>query len=158
MRISLNNIRNTKSLYIEEIGSFTVRKLGAGEELDLSDKLQRLSEILKELNAIDFTKFDTTREDGIKELNKISKKADTLTKELNEIQRFELMTYKKCFSDDNNGKNVDELLDSLSIQDRVNLFKTLFDAPQAAIPADEPQVEAEPIKEIKTSENKVVES
>lgn len=125
--ISLNNIRNVKTLYVDGIGGFTVRKLGAGEELDLSDRLRRLGAILNELSKIDFSKYDSTKPEDIKKLNKIQKRAEKLTQEVNEIQRFELETYKRCFEDDNNGKNVDLLIDSLSAQDRSELFKQIFD-------------------------------
>lgn len=134
LRISLNNIRNVKKVYIDGIGGFTVRKLGAGEELDLSDKMRRLGEILKELQAIDFTKYDVSKEDDKAELEAISKHADTLTQEVSQIQRFELETYKQCFEDDQDGKNVDKLLDSLSAQDRANLFNEIFNPVQAVEP------------------------
>lgn len=126
--ISLNNIRKTRSLYVEDLGvAFTVRKLGAGEELDLSDKMRRLGEILKELKGIDFAKYNTTKEEDIKELEKISKRAAKLSDEINDIQRFELATYKRCFSDDANGENVTKLLNSLTVQDRSELFNQVFD-------------------------------
>lgn len=140
IQISLNNIRNVKTVFIEGIGSFTVRKLGAGEELDLSDRIRRLGEILDELQKIDFSKYDTSTEEGMKELEKVSKRASKLSEEVNEIQRFELETYKRCFEDDNDGKNVDSLLDSLSAEDRANLFKTIFD-PITVIEAPETTVE-----------------
>lgn len=136
IRISLNNIRNVKKVYIEGIGGFTVRKLGAGEELDLSEKLRRLSIILKELQSIDFTKYDATTKEGIKDLEKISERADKLTEEVDQIQRFELETYKRCFEDDNDGKNVEILLNTLSTQERSNLFNKIF-KPVAVVEAPE---------------------
>lgn len=123
LRIALNSIRNVKNVYIEGIGGFTVRKLGAGEELDLSDKMRQLGAILKELQDINLSSFDTK---DAKKLKKLQDRADVLSKKVGEIQRFELQVYKKCFEDDNNGKNVDILLNSLSVEDRANLFKTIF--------------------------------
>lgn len=142
LRISLNNIRNVKKVYIDGVGGFTVRKLGAGEELDLSDKMRRLGEILKELQAIDFNKFDVTKEEDRQELEEVSKRADTLTQEVSAIQRFELETYKQCFEDDNEGKDVERLLNSLSAEDRANLFKEIFN-PLQAVEAAQP-LEASP--------------
>lgn len=126
--ISLNNIRNTKSLYIEDLGvAFTVRKLGAGEELDLSDKMRRLSEIAKELQGVDFMKYDLTKEEDRKDIEKLEKRVSKLSDEIGEIKRFELSTYKRCFTDDANGENVEKLLNSLSDEDRGQLFKSIFD-------------------------------
>lgn len=126
VNISITNIRKTKRVLIEGIGTFTVRKLGAGEELDLSDKLRRLGDILTELKAIDFTKYESATEEHVKELNAIRKRAEKLTKEVHQIQRFELDTYTKCFTDDNDGKDVKILLDTLSAEDRSALFQTIF--------------------------------
>jgi hypothetical protein len=125
--ISLNNIRNTKEVLIEGIGAFTVRKLGAGEELDLSSKMRRLGVILNELQAIDFTKHDPNTEEGIKELDKIRKRATKLSDEVSEIQKFELSVYKRAFESHNKPEDVDTLLDQLSIEDRSNLFKQIFE-------------------------------
>lgn len=136
INISITNIRKTKRVLIEGIGTFTVRKLGAGEELDLSDKLRRLGAILDELKAIDFSKYENATEEHIAELNAIHKRADKLTKEIHQIQRFELDTYAKCFSDDNGGKDVKVLLDTLSAEDRSALFQTIF---KPVIPVAKPE-------------------
>lgn len=153
--ISLNNIRNTKTLFIEGIGGFTVRKLGAGEELDLSDKMRRLGQVYGELQKIDFSKYDTTNKEDLKEIEKIGKRAEELSDEINEIQRFELETYKRCFTADKDPKDVDTLIDQLSVEDRTNLFKRLFDpikTVQAPESVSEPEVEAEPTEEPKAPE------
>lgn len=142
--ISLNNIRNTRTLFVEGIGGFTVRKLGAGEELDLSDKLRRLGVILNELQAIDFSKFDQTKQEDVKKLQKIQKRAEVLSDEINEIQRFQLETYKRCFTADEEPKKVDELINQLSIEDRSNLFKQLF---EPIVPLEAPESDSEAVIE-----------
>jgi hypothetical protein len=150
--ISLNNIRNVKTLYIEGIGGFTVRKLGAGEELDLSDKMRRLGAILTELQVIDFTKYDVTKKDDLKALEDIRKRAEELTLEVNQIQRFELETYKRCFTADKDPKDVDTLIDQLSVEDRSHLFKTLFDTVkpvEAPETPESPEVQPESTKDVK---------
>lgn len=126
--ISLSNVHNIKRVHIDEIGDFEVRKMGAGEELDLSDKLRRLNEIIEELNAIDFSKINMQKptKKSIKELETVSKKADSLMEEINEIKRFELESYARCFNDNADGVNTKKLLDSLSEEDRAELFKQIF--------------------------------
>jgi len=132
--ISLSNVHNIRNLLVEDLGqSFKVRKLGAGEELDLSDKLRKLGEIITELQGIDFSKLQAGDTPTAKELSKIKaiqKRTSILTDEINSIKRFELETYKRCFTDDNNGKNVERLLNSLSEEDRTELFKQIFDKPR----------------------------
>jgi hypothetical protein len=127
--ISLSNVRNIKKLYIEDLDlTFEVRKMGAGEELDLSDKLRRLNEIIEELSAIDFNKINITKptKKDIKAMEALTEKADSLMNEINDIKRFELETYKRCFTDNNGGKDTDKLIDSLSDEDRAELFKQIF--------------------------------
>lgn len=148
LRISLNNIRNVKNIFIEGLGAFTVRKLGAGEELDLSDKMRRLSAIFRELQSLQLT--DEKNPEALKEAQD---KAETLSAEVAEIQRFELDMYKRCFEDDNDGKNVEKLLNSLSIEERSNLFKSIFnplpdlELPEATQPGESQK--AEDVKEEK---------
>lgn len=126
--ISLSNVHNVKKVRIDPIGTFEVRKLGAGEELDLSDKLRRLNEIIEELNTIDFSKINIinpTKKDAIK-MRRAAKRAEDLMEEINEIKRFELESYERCFKDNNGGKDTKELLDSLTDEDRAELFKQIF--------------------------------
>lgn len=143
--ISLSNIHNVKNVLIEGLGSFKVRKLGAGEELDLSDRLRRLNKIIMELQNIDFDKLkvdDVPTDEQMGKVDKLQKRIQKLTDEINEIKRFELETYKRCFEDTNDGKNVDILLDSLSEDDRAALFTQIFDAPkQVEVTAPETAVE-----------------
>lgn len=146
IRISLSNIHNIKNVNIEDIGVFRVRKLGAGEELDLSDRLRRLNKIITELQTIDFSPYigkEKLTKKQQAEIKTISKRAGTLNDEISEIKRFELHTYKRCFSDDNDGKNTENLLNSLSDDERIALFKQIFDtvtpieSPQEVVAPDE---------------------
>lgn len=126
--ISLSNVHNIKRVHIDEIGDFEVRKMGAGEELDLSDKLRRLNEIIEELSAIDFNKINIAKptKKDIKSMEALTARADSLMEEINGIKRFELESYARCFNDNNGGKDTKKLLDSLSDEDRAELFKQIF--------------------------------
>lgn len=126
IKISLDNIQNTKLVEIEGVGSFKVRKLGAGEELDLSDKLRRLSAIITELSSIDFTKYDATKKKDLKELEKVNKKASLYMNEINDIKRFEYDTYKRCFDDMKGGKDTEKLFNILDDEGRTKLFTAIF--------------------------------
>lgn len=159
IKISLNNIRNTSSLYVDELGAFTVRRLGAGEELDLSDKFRRIAEIYKELQGIDFTKFNTNDSEDLKAIEEISDRAQKLTDEINEIDRFKLATYKRCFTHESDPSKVDELINSLTDEERTNLFNQLFDikpveAPELAV-VPESETTEEPADETPKTTKKV---
>ena len=124
--ISLSNIVNKKKIRIEEIGDFTVRKMGAGEELDLSKKMRRLGDILDKLEGFDFTKFDMSKPEDVQEVAKLQKQMTKLSDEITDIKRFEFETYKRCFEDDNDGKNVDKLMNELPESARAELFRQIF--------------------------------
>lgn len=138
--ISLSNINNTKSVLIEGLGEFKVRKLGAGEELDLSAKMRRMSEILVELQSIDISDIDDKNptEEDKKRLAEVQKKADVLMNEIDEIKRFELETYKRCFDDGGTGKT-EELIAMLPADGRGELFKQIFNPKTVEAVKEEPE-------------------
>lgn len=133
--ISLSNVKNFKTVNIKELGVFTVRRLGAGEELDLSLKLRRLMNILETINKIDLQKYDLSNAEEKKKYSKDEKLLDNLSDEINEIKQFELRTYKKCFSSTKKGA-VDDLIDPLSDEERTSLFNQIFGLNK---PIDEPE-------------------
>lgn len=142
LQISLSNIQNIKNVNIEGVGIFRVRKLGAGEELDLSTKMRRLMEIATDLGKLNLTEVDENTPEGAKIFAKHSGTVSKYTKEIDDIKRFELETYKKCFTDDENGKKVDFLINALSDTERAELFKQIFGTPKEidtpeAVKADE---------------------
>lgn len=128
--ISLNNIKTYKTVKIEGIGVFNVRKLGSGEELDLSTESRKLTKLLTELNNMNIGAIDIKTKKGRDELKKKESRISKITEEMNRIKAFELDTYKKCFEDDNNGKDVDKLIKFLTDEERAELFKQIFDTPK----------------------------
>lgn len=130
VNISLGNIQNIKEVYIEELGkTIRIRRLGAGEELDLSSKMRRLGRIVDELSKIDFTVLDANEEEDRKEIEKLSKRAEKLSYEITEIKQFELDTFSKCLSDLDGGKVVKSLLNMLSDEERSEFFRQVFNPP-----------------------------
>lgn len=126
--ISLSNIRNVKNILIEGLGEFKVRKIGAGEELDLSKRLRRLRAIINELNTIntdELRKKNPTEEEKDR-LNKLLERTSMLMDELGEIKEFEYETYVRCFDDGGTGITK-ELLSTLSEEALANLFKQIFE-------------------------------
>lgn len=126
--ISLNNIQNIKTVNIEGVGVVKVRRLGAGEDLDLSTKLRRLGKLIDDLNTFDFTKYDAKKPDDLKEIEKLAKKAEAISDEVAEIKKFEFETYKRCLSDDEGGAVVAIIMNTLTEIERAELFKQIFSA------------------------------
>jgi vacuolar-type H+-ATPase subunit I/STV1 len=124
--IALSGIRNTRTVNIEGLGVITARRLGSGEELELSAKSRRLGKIFDELGRMDFTKFDTSKPEELKELKKLTDKAEKLYLEVEEIKRFEMSIYRGLLSDDKGGKVVDVIMNTLTDEERGELFKQIF--------------------------------
>lgn len=127
--IALANIQNIKTVNIEGLGTLYVRRLGAGEELDLSSKLRRLGKLIDELSKIDLSKYDLAKPDDVKRVKKMSARVDEISDEIQGIKAFEFKTYKKCLSDDKNGEVVDVIMNTLTDQERSALFKQIFGEP-----------------------------
>lgn len=143
--ISLSDVQNAKTVEIKGLGDLTVRKLGSGEELDLSAKMRRTGKIIGELSSMDFTKFDTTNPAELKGMEKLAKRAEELSDELDRIKRLEFNTYKQSLSDDQGGKVVDVIMNTLTDKERSELFKRIF--------GDVSEVTT-PNTEVNTEENK----
>jgi len=136
MNISLNNIQKTKTVNIDGVGVLKVRRIGAGEELDLSRNHRRLSKIIKELSQIDFMQFNSAKPEDVKKIEKLNKRVDEISDEISEIKKFEYETYKRCLSDDENGKVVDVIMNTLTEEERSELFKQIFSTKKQVEVAD----------------------
>lgn len=124
--ISLANIQTIKTVNIEGVGVLKARRLGSGEELDLSVKLRRFSNLVNELSAMDFMSLDAEKPDDYKKIQKMKKRASEISEEIEAVKRFELETYRRLLSDDQDGKVVDVIMDTLSDEERTELFKQIF--------------------------------
>lgn len=137
LSISLSNVQNIKTVNIEGLGVFKVRRLGPGEEYDLSIKRRRLMKISQEMvkikQEIDGASTDPEKEAlALKSLDRINKLSD----EIADIQKYELDAYKRCFTDEADGKNTEKLINSLTSDERLKLYSLIFDK-QPEEPKDE---------------------
>lgn len=128
LSISLSNVQNIKTVNIEGLGVFKVRRLGPGEEYDLSIKRRRSLQIVKEMTKIK-KEMDSIVNEAEKEAYavKVLHKIDKLEDENATIQKHELDTYKRCFTDDADGKNTEKLINSLTQDERLKLYSMIFD-------------------------------
>jgi len=124
--ISLNNIQNIKTVNIEGVGIVKVRRLGSGEELDLSSKIRRLGKLIDELSRIDFTVLDANKPEDLAKITKLTRRVEELSDEISAIKESEFEVYKKCFTDDEGGRIVDIIMNTLSEQERAELFRQIF--------------------------------
>lgn len=125
--ISLSNIQNIKTVNIEGIGVFKVRRLGPGEEYDLSMKRRRLIKLAEEVAEIQ-KKMNSLTDEAAREdfAQSEMKKIDSLSDEVAKIQKNELEVYKRCFTDDANGEKTDHLIDMLTNDERMKLYSLIF--------------------------------
>lgn len=106
LEISTNNLSSRKKIKIDG-HVYTVRKLGAGEEMDINS-------IIRELNKI------SKRNKGKKDLSP----ADEA--EFNRLQERSLAIYAGTFDDGGDGSKALALIKGLSYEDRGELHKQIF--------------------------------
>lgn len=126
--ISLSDIQNIKTVNIEGLGVLKIRKLGSGEDLDLSVKRRRINKLVDELDSIynRMGLLDLKKPSDEKKFDKLSKQAEELGDEISEIKRYEFETYKRLLSDDKNGAVVDVIMNTLSDKERAEIFNIAF--------------------------------
>ena len=124
--ISLSSIQNIKTVNIEGLGVLHIRKLGSGEDLDLSFKQRRINRLIDDLNRIDFVGLDATKPGDIKKIEKLAKKADAIQEEISQIKKDEFEVYKRLLSDDKGGKVVDVIMNTLTPKERAEIFNIAF--------------------------------
>lgn len=124
--ISLNSIQNIKTVNIEGLGVLKIRKLGSGEDLDLSFKRRRVNKLIDELSAIDFTSLDTKKPSDLKKMERLSKRADAIQDEIAETKASEFEIYKRLLSDDKGGAVVDVIMNTLTDAERAEIFHIAF--------------------------------
>lgn len=129
--ISLGDIQHTKTIKVNGLGVFNVRKLGSDEALELSKKMRRRAQIHDELNRLDLTEYVTKNgeklsDDKQKELDALLAKIDALSNELHAILDYDHELRKKRISDVNNGKKVDKLFSLVDDEGIEKLFRYAF--------------------------------
>lgn len=130
--LTLKDIQDVKTLKIDEVGEFEVRKLSAPEQLDLQAKRRRAAFIVSELYASGINKFKDKKdsdlsEDDIKELNSIKERAEKLGQEIEDIKKYENALSQRRFKDLSGGKAVEKLFETLSNEGIAKIFEAMFD-------------------------------
>jgi len=118
--ISSNDLGTRKKVKIDEV-DFTVRKLGAGEELDLSQIARQTLKLLERLSSSN----EWTEDDA---------------KEYDDLKQRSLDIYAKTFDDGGDGKISRELIQRLSDEERNEIYRQVF-----------PKIEVEDEKEDQSS-------
>ncbi len=124
--IALNDIQDTRTVNIEGVGVLNIRKLGSGEDLDLSFKQRRFNKLLDELASIDFVGLDATKPSDMKKIKRQSDRAEKIGEEISNIKQSQFEIYKRLLSDDKNGKVVDLIMNTLNDVERAKIFEIAF--------------------------------
>lgn len=131
IQISLHDIQEYKTVSIEGVGDFKIRKLSAPESLDLKIKERRAGEIVTKMYATGINKYknktddDLTEEDHA-EIEKIGKVIDSYSKEIEDIAKYKLALNRSRFEDANGGDAVDKLFETLSEEGIEKIFTAVF--------------------------------
>jgi len=141
--ISLGNIQNIKTVEIEGLGILKIRKLGSGEDLDLSFKQRRMNKLIDELTSISFVGLDARKPKDVKKIDSLAKKADSIQEEISEIKKSEFELYKSLLSDDKGGKVVDVIMNTLNDKERAEIFNIAFGVKKQVEATDIQTVESE---------------
>lgn len=152
VNISLSDIQNVKTIKVNGLGIFNIRKLGSNEELELSKKTRRRAKIYDELNSIDLTKYVTKDDKKLsdkkqKELDEILENIDRLSNEMHELLDYEQDLRKKRITDVNKGEKVKKLFDLIDDEGIEKLFRYAF----GGLKVDDPET-VEKKEEVKSDE------
>ena len=132
IQISLHDIQEYKTVAIDGVGEFKVRKLAAPEALDLRIKERRASEIVAKMYGTGINKFKNKSDDDLTdedhaEIDKISKVIESYSKEIEEIATYKMNLNKSRFEDVNAGGNaVEKLFATLSEEGIEKIFTAVF--------------------------------
>lgn len=121
--ININKFKKARQVTCDG-KSLTFYRMGAGTELELSINRRRQLELLSSLLEIK-SKYDTGK---IKQSDykKIVEKSEAMLAEIEKLRLAEVDIYKSLVNDKNNGKDVDALINSLSIEGIKDLFNDVF--------------------------------
>lgn len=127
--INLNDIREVVEVTIGD-HVYNVRRMGSGEELDLSASNRRTFEAMDKAVKLQkkFTELSSTPEEELdqKEVDKLVKQMDKVTAEIRKEQEYQSEAFVKLFDDGGDGSKSRELLKSFSHDEKQKLLEQIF--------------------------------
>lgn len=127
--INLNDIREVVEVTIGD-HVYKVRRMGSGEELDLSASNRRTFEAMERANKLQkkFLELSATPEEELdqKEVDKLVKQMDKVTAEIRKEQEYQSEAFVKLFDDGGDGSKSRELLKSFSHNEKQKLLEQIF--------------------------------
>ena len=132
IQISLHSIQEYKTVSIEGVGDFKIRKLSAPESLDLRVKERAAAEIVSKMYSTGINKYkgktdDQLTEDDLSNIEEINKTIEGLSKEVEQIAAYKLNVNKSRFEDINGGDAVEKLFSTLSDEGIQKIFEAVFE-------------------------------
>lgn len=128
--INLNDYQETAEVTIGD-HVFKVRRMGAGEELELSASMRRTSEQIEKVSRLQakFLKIQAKGEENVdeKEISKLIKQMNDATKAMTDEQEYQLESYVRLFDDGGDGSKSRSLLRSLPQEARKQMIYDIFD-------------------------------
>ena len=146
--IDLNNIREVVDVTIGD-HVYKVRRMGSGEELELSASNRRTIELMDKATRLHkrFLELADTPEDDIdqQEVDKLTKQMNKVTKDIRTEQDFQSEAFVKLFDDGGDGSKSRELLSSLAIEDKSKLLQTIFEQKTVLDSQNKDKADTEPL-------------
>ena len=127
--INLNDIREVVEVTIGD-HVYNVRRMGSGEELELSASNRRTMNLMDEATKLQvkFQELSKTPESELdqKEVDKLVKKMDKVTGGIRAEQEYQSEAFVKLFDDGEDGSKSRELLNSFSHNEKQKLIEQVF--------------------------------
>lgn len=122
LEISYKDVIDTKAVKIGD-HVFQVRRLGVGEELDLSENIKRVSDLLKNMGDIR-KKIEKTKSEATKK--KLMAEIDEIADTVDAMQRAHFEAYVRLFDDGGDGEKSRQMLARFNMEGISKLFEQVF--------------------------------
>lgn len=130
LTISLNDIIETVKVKIGD-DIFTVRRMGGGEELNLSQLMSHSSKLIDEASKLQTTFIELSASDEKKippkKLKTMTTRLNDITTELNTLQEKQLSAYIGLFDDGGDGSKSRNLLEKSTLPKIKELIAQIFE-------------------------------
>lgn len=128
--INLQDIRETVEVTIGK-DVFNVRRMGSGEELELSASNRRTFDLMDEAIKLKekFQKLSSVPENELdsKEVDKLVKEMDKVTTSIRDEQLYQAEAFVKLFDDGSDGTKSRALLNSFPNDEKSKLIQSIFE-------------------------------
>lgn len=122
LNVDLSQVIDTQAVKIGD-HVYQVRRLGVGEELDLSENIKRVGDLLKNMGDIR-KKIEKSKSEATKK--KLMAEIDDISDTVDAMQRAHFEAYVRLFDDGGDGEKSRQMLARFNMEGISNLFEQVF--------------------------------